>query len=125
MGPSDSGCKSAFRANQPGNPNSAAESLDAEQRFRHDLARRLHDELQQLLSAARLKAGIVRRKLQADKADISAATEALLGIEEILERAIDESRRLITELQSSSRYRAGQPADSKPPSTRVARSRRK
>jgi signal transduction histidine kinase/ActR/RegA family two-component response regulator len=74
---------------------------DAEARERKRLAQRLHDGFQQFLSAARLKAAIVRRKLDGDSA------EAILAVERMLEQAIDESRALTTELSPPVLYDAG------------------
>ena len=53
---------------------------------RKRLAQRLHDGFQQFLSAARLKAAIVRRKMEGD------SCQALLQVERMIEQAIEESR---------------------------------
>jgi CheY-like chemotaxis protein len=74
---------------------------DAEARERKRLAQRLHDGLQQFLSAARLKAALVRRRLSPEDA------ESILQVERMLEQAIDESRTLTTELCPPVLYDAG------------------
>jgi CheY-like chemotaxis protein len=74
---------------------------DAEARERKRLAQRLHDGLQQFLSAARLKAALVRRRLSPEDA------ESILQVERMLEQAIEESRNLTTELCPPVLYDAG------------------
>ncbi len=74
---------------------------DAEARERRRLAQRLHDGFQQFLSAARLKAALVRRKVSDENA------QAILQVERMLEDAIDESRRIATELSPPVLYDAG------------------
>jgi signal transduction histidine kinase/ActR/RegA family two-component response regulator len=74
---------------------------NAEARERKRLAQRLHDGFQQFLSAARLKAAIVRRKLDPESAG------SILQVERMLEQAIDESRALTTELSPPVLYDAG------------------
>lgn len=60
----------------------------------HPLAARVHDQLQQLLSAARMKAGLIRRLSQEP-----ATIEALHDIERLLEQALAESTALIEQLR--------------------------
>lgn len=74
---------------------------NAEARERKRLAQRLHDGFQQFLSAARLKAAIVRRKLDPESAG------SILQVERMLEQAIDDSRALTTELSPPVLYDAG------------------
>lgn len=74
---------------------------EAEARQRKRLAQRLHDGFQQFLSAARLKAALVRRTLDAESAG------GLLHVERMLEQAIDESRLLTTELSPPVLFDAG------------------
>jgi signal transduction histidine kinase len=68
----------------------------SEARFRRQLADRMHDQLQQLLSAARMKAGLVRRQ-SADAATV----EALREVERLLEQAMSESAALIGRLKDA------------------------
>ena len=75
---------------------------NAEAHERKRLAQRLHDGLQQLLSAARLKTAIVRRKHPNESAQ-----EAMLQVERMLEEAIAESRALSAELSPPVLYDAG------------------
>lgn len=75
---------------------------DAEARERKRLAQLLHDHFQQLLSAAKLKAGLVRRTL--GDAPAKANVEQ---IEKLLDAAIAESRSLISDLSPPVLYDAG------------------
>jgi signal transduction histidine kinase/CheY-like chemotaxis protein len=75
---------------------------DAEARERKRLAQVLHDHFQQLLSAAKLKAGLVRRMV-ADN-DIQ---EAVRKVELLIKDAIDTSRSLTADLNPPVLYDAG------------------
>jgi signal transduction histidine kinase len=59
------------------------------------VADRMHDQLQQFLSAARMKAGLIRRQ-SGDPATI----EGLRDLERLLEQALAESTALIEQLKS-------------------------
>jgi CheY-like chemotaxis protein len=71
----------------------ALDLANTESRERKRLAQLLHDHFQQLVSAAKLKAGFVRRTITE-----SNAIEALQQIEKLLEDALTASRTLATEL---------------------------
>jgi PAS domain S-box-containing protein len=71
----------------------ALDLADTESRERKRLAQLLHDHFQQLVSAAKLKTGLVRRSITEPK-----ATEALKQTESLLEEALAASRSLATEL---------------------------
>jgi len=75
---------------------------DAEARERKRLAGILHDHFQQLLSAAKLKAGMVRRAAQ--EPSVQAGVQQIEGL---LEAAIAESRALTIELCPPLLYDAG------------------
>ncbi len=80
----------------------ASQLAHAEQRERRRLARLLHDDLQQLLVAARLKVAMIRRR----------ATEETIGglltqVDELLDQAISGSRSLTFELSPPVLYEAG------------------
>ena len=66
------------------------------------LADRIHDQLQQLLSAARMKAGLIRRQSQEP-----ATLEGLRDVERLLEQALGESTALIDQLKKYPDQRAG------------------
>ena len=66
---------------------------DAESRERKRLAQLLHDHFQQLISAAKMKAGLARRSITDSR-----AIEALRQTENLLEEALTASRTLATEL---------------------------
>lgn len=74
----------------------------AEQRERRHLAQKLHDSLQQLLYAARLSLGTVRRRVT-DPGILPAIEQA----EELLTQSLAESRSLTTELSPPVLYDAG------------------
>jgi signal transduction histidine kinase len=80
----------------------AAELTQAEQRERRRLAQLLHDHLQQLLVAARLRLGILRCRNR----DESVA-QAAAQVDEILDQCLDESRSLTVELSPPVLYEAG------------------
>lgn len=71
----------------------ALDLAEAESRERNRLAKLLHDHFQQLVSAAKLKVGFVRRRTAA-----SQDVESLRQIESLLEESINASRSLATEL---------------------------
>jgi PAS domain S-box-containing protein len=71
----------------------ALDLADTESRERKRLAKLLHDHFQQLVSAAKLKAGLVRRTITDSK-----AIEALKQAESLLQEALTASRTLATEL---------------------------
>jgi len=71
----------------------ALDLADTESRERKRLAQLLHDHFQQLVSAAKLKTGLVRRAITENK-----AIEALKQAESLLEEALTASRTLATEL---------------------------
>lgn len=71
----------------------ALELTRTEARERQRLAQVLHDHFQQLVSAAKLKAGIVRRAPEAPR-----ATDLLRDVEQLLDEALTESRTLAAEL---------------------------
>jgi signal transduction histidine kinase len=71
----------------------ALELTQAEQRERRRLAQVLHDHLQQLLSAAKLKTSLMRAKLQDPE-----LTDAVRHLEDMIDESIDASRSLAYEL---------------------------
>jgi PAS domain S-box-containing protein len=75
---------------------------DTETRERKRLAQILHDHFQQLVSAAKLKVGIVRRKV-----NDANSIESFKQIEQLLDEAINESRTLATELSPPVLHDAG------------------
>jgi signal transduction histidine kinase len=85
----------------------ASELTRAEQRERRRLAQILHDHLQQLLVAARLKLSIVRSELRDEARQ---GPEQLEQIDHTLDEAITVSRSLTAELSPRILYDAGLPA---------------
>lgn len=79
------------------------ELTEAESRERRRLAQLLHDQFQQLVSAAKLKAGVVRGRI----GDNDALTTMMLQIEDLLDQAIGASRSLVTELSPPLLHDAG------------------
>ncbi|MBC7783555.1 MAG: response regulator [Burkholderiales bacterium] len=75
---------------------------NAETRERKRLAQLLHDHLQQLISAARLKTGIIRRMAKDD-----AIKANLVQLEQLLEEALSSSRSITTDLSPPALYDAG------------------
>lgn len=75
---------------------------DAEARERKRLAQLVHDSFQQLISAAKLKAGLVRRQATDEK-----VKEGITQIERLLEQALDEARSLTLELSPPVLYDSG------------------
>jgi signal transduction histidine kinase/ActR/RegA family two-component response regulator len=71
----------------------ALDLADTESRERKRLAQLLHDHFQQLVSAAKLKTGLVRRNITDSK-----TIETLKQAENLLEEALSASRTLATEL---------------------------
>jgi PAS domain S-box-containing protein len=80
----------------------AAELTEAEEQERRRLAKILHDHLQQLLVAARIKTAVFRRRAEDDK-----LSRTLEQIDDVLNQAITESRSLTVELSPPVLYDAG------------------
>lgn len=80
----------------------AAELNQTEQRERRRLAQVLHDHLQQLLVAARLKLGIMQRRAHDQN-----ARQRIMQVDELLDQAISESRSLTVELSPPIFYDGG------------------
>ena len=83
----------------------ALDLTDTESRERKRLAQVLHDSFQQLVSAAKLKVGIVRRRL-GDGGD-EKLLETIRQVEGLLAETIDASRALATELSPPVLHDAG------------------
>ena len=79
----------------------AAELTYAEQRERRRLAEMLHDYLQQLLVAAKLQAGLLKRRRPED------ITASVNQIEDLLDQSIDASRTLAIELSPPILHQTG------------------
>ena len=71
----------------------AIELTQAEQRERRRLAQVLHDHLQQLLVAARMKVGLLRRRVPDDQLG-----QTIGQLDDLLNETINESRSLATQL---------------------------
>lgn len=71
----------------------AVEVIQAEEQARHRLAQVLHDQLQQLLVAATLKLGLMRRRTQDEQ-----LLDTIGQIRDLLDQSIAESRSLTVEL---------------------------
>lgn len=80
----------------------AAELTQAEQRERHRLARLLHDHLQQILVAAKLKLTLLRRR-----ADDEPTRQMVAQIGQLLDQSLAESRSLTTQLSPPVLYDGG------------------
>ena len=80
----------------------AAELTEAEEQERRRLAKILHDHLQQLLVAARIKTAVLRRRAEDDN-----FLRTLEQIDDVLNQAITESRSLTVELSPPVLYDAG------------------
>ena len=80
----------------------ALDLAETESRERKRLAQLLHDHFQQLLSAAKLKVGIVRRR-----SEDGPSVTSLREIEGLLEETINASRSLATELSPPVLHDAG------------------
>ena len=83
----------------------ALDMTETESRERKRLAQVLHDHFQQLVSAAKLKVGLVRRRM-GDGAD-DKVLETIRQVEELLAETIDASRALATELSPPVLHDAG------------------
>jgi PAS domain S-box-containing protein len=77
----------------------AVELIEAEERERRRISELLHDDLQQVLAAARLMLQSVREGLP--------AMPELLDVEQLLEESIDKARRLSHELSPAVLHHAG------------------
>jgi signal transduction histidine kinase len=80
----------------------ALDLAESESRERKRFAQLLHDHFQQLVSAAKLRAGIIRRKAQTPE-----LRDAVQQIEQLLVQAIDASRTLATQLSPPVLHDAG------------------
>lgn len=80
----------------------AGELTQAEEQERHRLAQILHDNLQQLLAAAKISVNIIQGRTE--EKDL---VEALAQVDGLLTEAIAASRSLTAELSSSVLYEAG------------------
>jgi PAS domain S-box-containing protein len=80
----------------------AGELTRAEERERRRLAVILHDHLQQLLAAAKMRAGMAIRQIP-----LPAAQQELIQIETLLDQCIDASRSLTAELSPPVLYDGG------------------
>ena len=80
----------------------ALDLTETESRERKRLAQVLHDHFQQLVSAAKLKVGIIRRRLTDP-----ALLETVKQVENLLEETINASRSLATELSPPVLHDAG------------------
>ncbi len=83
----------------------AAELDQTEQRERRRFAQLLHDHLQQLLYAVRLKASILRRRIKSE--DVLRLIEQM---DDLLDQSIEASRSLTLQLSPPVVYDAGLPA---------------
>lgn len=80
----------------------AMELTQSEERERRRLAQVLHDHLQQLLVAARMKVALLRRRIQDERQG-----RAVEQVDELLNQCITESRSLTVELSPPVLYDAG------------------
>jgi PAS domain S-box-containing protein len=80
----------------------AAEVTQAEERERHRIARILHDQLQQILVAARLKASVLRRRVHGDS-----LLPTVEQLDDLLSEAIRESQSLTVSLSPPVLYDRG------------------
>ena len=80
----------------------AAELTDAEQRERRRLAQILHDHLQQMLAAARMKLAGLRRR-----AENPEQRESLVWLDDLIGQCIEQSRSLTAELSPPVLYDVG------------------
>jgi PAS domain S-box-containing protein len=81
----------------------AAELIQTEQREHRRLAKVLHDHLQQILVAARMKVGLLRRRSKEDEA----LTKLVGEVDELIGESINESRSLTMELSPPVLYDGG------------------
>lgn len=80
----------------------ASELALTEQRERRHLAQVLHDHLQQILVAAKLKVGLLKKRIEGDE-----ERSRLLRVDELLDESIGVSRSLTVELSPPVLYDAG------------------
>ncbi len=80
----------------------ALDLAESESRERKRFAQLLHDHFQQLVSAAKLRAGIIRRR-----ADNDELKESVQQIEQLLVQALDASRNLASQLSPPVLHDAG------------------
>jgi PAS domain S-box-containing protein len=80
----------------------AAELTQAEERERRRVAKVLHDHLQQLLVAARMKIALLHRRAEEER-----LSRTLEQIDDVLNQALTESRSLTVELSPPVLYDAG------------------
>jgi signal transduction histidine kinase len=80
----------------------ALDLAESESRERKRFAQLLHDNFQQLVSAAKLRAGIIRRRAETDE-----LKEAIQQIEQLLVQALDSSRNLASQLSPPVLHDAG------------------
>jgi len=80
----------------------ALDLAESESRERKRFAQLLHDHFQQLVSAAKLRAGIIRRRTDSDE-----LRESIQQIEQLLVQAIDASRNLASQLSPPVLHDAG------------------
>jgi signal transduction histidine kinase len=71
---------------------------DEPAQFGRNLANRMHDHLQQYLAAARMRAGVIRLQ----SAGKSPSPEGIAEIEQLLEKAMEESTAIIRDLKARS-----------------------
>ncbi len=81
---------------------SAVELTQVEQRERRRLAQVLHDHLQQLLVAARIKVGLLRRQVQDERLGTTIGQ-----VDDLLNETINESRSLAVQLGPPALYNQG------------------
>jgi PAS domain S-box-containing protein len=77
----------------------AVELIEAEERERRRVAELLHDDLQQMLAAARMQLELVCRRLPSES--------ILVNVVQLLEESIDKSRRLSYELSPAMLHHSG------------------
>ncbi len=80
----------------------ALDLAESESRERKRFAQLLHDHFQQLVSAAKLRAGIIRRRADSDE-----LKESIQQIEQLLVQALDASRNLASQLSPPVLHDAG------------------
>jgi PAS domain S-box-containing protein len=77
----------------------AVELIEAEERERRRVAELLHDDLQQMLAAARMQLELICRRLPSES--------TLANVVQLLEKSIDKSRRLSYELSPAMLHHSG------------------
>jgi len=85
----------------------AGELTQAEEQERRRLAQILHDNLQQLLAAAKISVNIIQGRAQQSRTQDESLVEALAQVDGLLTESIAASRSLTAELSSSILYEAG------------------